>query len=203
METQIEAKFLDVEHHDFRKRLKALKASPVKSMQLMRTLIIDSPRRRLENSQNGRIILRDEGDKTIFGYEEIAEERKGGIDRLEVSTGSYDKTMELLELIGFKVHSVQEFRREVWKLGRVEIRFDERPWLKPYLEIDGPSESAIRDVAARLGFPWSQAVFGSATMLYASEYPGIRLDLRESIDQIPEMIFGKPLPSWLEERRKP
>ena len=201
MQTQIEAKFLAVNHEETRLRLAGLMASHVEPKRKMRCAILDFPDERLEIKENGWVRVRDEGNRITLTYKEVIEQRRGGSKQIEILVNSFDQAIELMEKTGLKVFSVQESRRETWEMGTVRVMLDEWPWIKQYIQIEGGSEAAVRDVAARLGFAWSQAVFGSSTIAYAAEFPGIRLD-RESIAQIPEIRFGAPLPTWLKDRKE-
>lgn len=48
--------------------------------------------------------------------------------------------------------------------------FDTWPFLEPFIEIEGPSESAVQDVAEQLGLDWNDAIFGAVDELYSKVY---------------------------------
>ncbi len=202
MQTQIEARFLSIDLADSRQRLENLMATLTTPMRLVRCAITD-PDRIPESKGVAWTRVRDGGNKVTLTYKEVIEQRRGGTKEITLTIDSYGEAIELLEKLGFPVISVQQSRRETWHLGTVSIILEEWPWIKPFIKIAGPSEAAIRDVSARLGLAWSQAVFGSTTLAYAAEFPGVRLDLGENIAQIEEIKFGAPLPYWLKKRRNP
>lgn len=202
MHQEIEVKFLDVNHQEMRDRLKELKADIVAPMRVMKRAILDFPKRTLALKNDGWVRVRDEGDHVTLTYKQLTDQQRAYSKEVEVIVNDYEKVIELLEQIGLKTFAVQESRRETWRLGNVEIVLDEWPWVKPYIEIEGPSEASIRDVSARLGFAWSQAIYGSVDMVYASQYPGIRLPT-EHVSEISEITFGQPLPKWLKDRIEP
>jgi adenylate cyclase class 2 len=108
--------------------------------------------------------------------------------------------VEILRKTGLEVYSFQESKRETWQYGDVEVVLDEWPWLDPYIEIEGPSEKAIRTAAKSLGFEWNQAYFGSVDTAYRQQYPGMSQE--DSIGDIAEVRFGSPLTrKYLEGRR--
>jgi len=203
MRPEIEAKFLATEHREIRKRLESQKAELVTPMRLTKKVILDYPNRRLEHNKEGWLRISDDGDRVTLTYKETVERQRGYSREIEVVTSDFEKTVELFKKVGLKIYALQESRREVWRLGSVDIMLDEWPWLKSFTKVEGLSEAAVRDAAARIGLPWSQAVFGSLNIAYAAEYPGIKLSTKENISQIPEMLFGKPLPAWLKERITP
>lgn len=76
---------------------------------------------------------------------------------------------------------------------------DEWPWLPTYIEIEGPTEAAIKETAHKLGFDWADAKFGSVDTAYLDEYT--KMTERESIGDLPKVEFGKSVPNWLQVRR--
>jgi adenylate cyclase class 2 len=81
------------------------------------------------------------------------------------------KTAEnFLEGIGCIKKAYQESKREIWKIGDVEICIDEWPFLEPYVEIEGPNEGSVREVSDKLGFDYSKALFCSVDTLYSRKY---------------------------------
>jgi adenylate cyclase class 2 len=107
---------------------------------------------------------------------------------------SFDDTVALLRETGLFSASLQESRRETWRLGTVEIVLDEWPWLKPYIEIEGESEADIRTVAEKLGFEWSAAVFGSVMSAYRVQYPFLKKGDGRTLETLPEVRFDMLLP---------
>ncbi len=201
MQQEIEVKFLDVDFESVRARLKELGALCEQPMRLMRRSIIDYPDRRLQTVKGkwGYIRVRDEGDKVTLTYKQVAYDPKLTTHEIEVTVSDYDKTIELFEAIGLNKESSQDTKRETWKYKNSEVVLDEWPWLKPYIEVEGPSEQEIRTIAEELGFDWAKAVYGSSTEAYKVEYPGITGN--DTVGNIPEMRFNAPLPDWLKERQ--
>lgn len=197
MQPEIEAKFLDVDHQVIRQKLAALGAQLEKPMRLMRRTIFDYPDNQLEQA-NGRLRVRDEGDKVTITFKSRRADQYS--DEIETTVGSYETMVELLQAVGFRAVSIQESKRETWRYQGVEIELDAWPWVKPYIEIEGKDEAAIRECGEALGFDWKQAVFGSAESVYRAEYLGMTSD--DKLNEIAVMKFDDPLPAWLEERRQ-
>lgn len=199
MITEIEAKFLNVNHDQLRSKLKNIGATCKQPMRTMKRAIMDYPDRRLQTSQDGWIRVRDEGDKITLTYKESNDTTVDGAREIELIIDSYDLAIEMFKAIGLVVESEQETKRESWIVDGCQVELDEWPWLKPYFEIEGPDEEAIKKVAEKLGYKWSEAVFGSTTVAYKVEYPGITES--ETVGMIkPGMSFGKPIPQWLVDR---
>ena len=169
MKTEIEVKFLDVDFNLLREKLTQLGATCVQPMRLMRRVIIEPP----ELAEKDAFVrVRDEGDKVTLTYKQFDDHTAfSGVQEIEVSVSDFDATVALLARVGLPHKSFQESRRETWAYKRAEIVLDKWPWLSPYIEIEGTSEDDVKEVAADLGFDWSEAVFGSVTVAYQAQYP--------------------------------
>jgi len=158
----------------------------------MKRALIEEPHHEAEHAF---IRVRDEGDKVTLTFKRRADQAASSIDsvkELEVEVSDFDKTVELFSEAGWRYKTFQESRRETWKLGDVEIVIDEWPWLEPYIEIEGESEEAIKEVAAKLGLDWSNVIFGHIDALYARYYEF--LDGVRGVIDLPEVRFTDPLP---------
>lgn len=199
MPTEIEAKFLNVNHDEVRASLQAAGATCEHPMRLMRRHQFDHPDDRyLKHHQNEKLRIRDEGDKVTVTYKKSRAD-SNYVHEIETTVGSYDDIKQLLLAIGLKIYSYQESKRETWQLDDVEVVLDEWPWLKLYIEIEGPSEAAIRAAAGKLGFDWADAKFGSVDTAYRAQYAGMTAE--DSIGNVPEVKFGEPLPEYLRKRQ--
>ena len=192
MKTEIEVKFLDINFDTLRERLVALGGMCEQPMRLMRRAIIQNE----VTGRNSYIRVRDEGDKVTLTYKAFESLSLHGASEIETTVGDFDDTVAILAAGGLEAKSYQESRRETWRVGDVEVMLDEWPWLKPYIEIEGPSEAAVRDVAAKLGFDWGgQAVFGDVMAAYRAQYP--HLTERETVGNLAKVRFDDPLPDFL------
>jgi hypothetical protein len=73
---------------------------------------------------------------------------------------------------------------------------DEWPWIPPYVEVEGPSETSVRAVSERLGFDYDTALFDSTDAIYQKYFDVTRTE----ISTVP-LAFG-PVPEWLEAKRR-
>lgn len=196
MQTEIEAKFLDINHDEVRKKLKTLGARLEQPMRLMRRKNYDFPGRTLEKEKTGWVRARDEGDKCTLAYKQLNDRTLHGTKEVSITVSSFEETCLLLEQIGLEAQSYQETKRESWVLGGVQIEIDEWPWVKPFIEIEAPTEDELKAVADKLGLKMNNAVHGSVEIVYLAEYDVTE----EEVDHWDEIIFV-PVPDWLEARR--
>ena len=196
MQTEIEAKFLAIDHDLMRTKLQALGAHRAAPQRLMKRKTLDFADKRLEK-KGGWVRVRDENGQVTLAYKQLNDRTLHGTKEVQVIVGDFDQTVEFLEAIGLAVISYQETKRESWRLGNVEVELDEWPWIKPFIELEGPSESAVKDAAARLGLAWKTACHGSVEVAYQAEY-----DVTEAeINAWPEITFT-PASDSLQKRRR-
>ena len=200
MNTEIEVKFLHVNHDEIRTRLRGAGFECVTPMRLMRRAIIDYADRRLQvGTPNSYIRVRDEGDKVTLTYKQFASLSIDGAQEVEVVTSSFEDTIKIFTQIGLEVVSLQESKRETWRRDTCEVVLDEWPWLDPYIEVEAATEMEVRDVAGRLGLDWSVAKFGDVMVAYRDQYP--YLNETQTVGKVPEVLFGAPLPDLLKEMK--
>ncbi len=192
MHTEIEAKFLDIDHDAMRSKLKEIGAELVAPIRQMHRVNYDVPTRK-----RAWVRVRDEDDKVTLTYKQLDDRSLHGTKEVDLTVDSFEQAEAFLQAIGLPPKTDQQTTRESWKLGDVEIELDEWPWIRPFLEIEGPDEQSVRNVAGQLGLDWAKAVHGSVEIAYQAEYDVTD----EDINTIPVIHFG-PVPEWLAKRRK-
>lgn len=192
MKTEFEVKFLNVDFDNLRQQLKKAGAVQTQNMRLMKRAIIENSEMK---QKNAFLRVRDEGDKTTLTYKQFNELSVDGAKEYEITVSDFQATVDLLNASGLPYRSLQESKRETWELEGSEIVLDEWPWLNPYIEIEGESENHVREISEKLGFVWSDAVFGDVMVAYRAQYP--HLTENDTVGNIPEVRFGDPLPELL------
>ena len=192
MNTEIEVKFVNINHDDIRDKLKMIGAKLEQPMRLMQRVTIDSSEMR---SKNAFLRVRDQGDKITLTYKQFDELSINWAKEIEILVNNFDETIKLLAAAGLPHGSFQETKRETWKFGSTEIVLDVWPWLNPYIEIEGQSEHDVKSVASLLDLNWSEAVFGDVMEAYRVQYPHIGPD--DTVGKVSEVKFGHPLPDFL------
>jgi adenylate cyclase class 2 len=192
MQSEIEAKFLNVQHDEIRAKLTELGAICVQPMRLMRRVTIENDRL---VEKNAFVRVRDEGDRVTMTYKQFDSLSVDGAKEIEIVVSDFDTAVQLLDATGLPSQSFQESKRETWQLGEVEIVLDEWPWLKPYIEIEAGSETLVQDTAKRLGFDWNEAAFGDVMVAYRAEYP--HLSPTSTVGRVESVKFGVPVPDLL------
>src|SRR5687768_11728177 len=144
MKNEIEAKFVNIDIDAMRHKLNMLGATLAQPLRDMKRVTIDNP---AMQAKNAYLRVRDEGNKTTMTYKQFDDLSLDGVKEIEVEVSDFNTTIALLAEVGLKHSSLQESRRETWSLDGVEIVIDEWPWLNPYIEIEGPTETSVINTA--------------------------------------------------------
>ncbi len=188
MQTEIEAKFPDIDTEQLRKLLREVGAMCVQPERLMKRINFNGP-----TGDNAWLRVRDEGDRVTMTYKRTFERTLHGTKEIEVIVDDFARAVELLEAMGLSGKALQETKRETWEWKDCSLTIDTWPWIPSFMEIEGPTEEVVREVAAALGFDWNDALFGSVENVYQRHYA----ITEEEFDACPSIAFG-PVPDWLE-----
>lgn len=196
METEIEAKFPDVDSDLLRLRLEEIGAKLVHPEILMRRHVFDYSDRRLEKI-GGWVRVRQESGKITMSYKQLNDRTLHGTKEITVVVDDYEKACDFLTSIGLQQKAYQETKREAWLYKDVEVTIDTWPWVPSFVELEGPSEELVREVAADLNLDWNDSMHGSVETVYQMHY-----DFTEAeIDHWQEIKFC-PEPDWLLAKKK-
>lgn len=196
METEIEAKWLNIDLDAFRDRLKNVGAKLVQQEQSMVRQVFDYPDLRLEK-QGGWVRVRDEGNKITLSYKQLNDRTLHGTKEVTVIVDDFKLACDLLNAIGLESKSVQETKRESWELDGSAIELDTWPWIPSFVEIEAPSEKTLVATAKKLGLDMEHALHGSVETAYQAVYDVSE----EEIDGWEEIRFSD-VPEWLKSKEK-
>lgn len=136
---------------------------PKKTAEYMFEIIV------MEPLKVGQMIrLRKEGDKNTFT---IKQKNPGESfpTEWETTIGDIHMAEHMLIELGVKHQYNLQKHRDVYvmkssKGANVEIAVDEYPGLPPYIEIEGPTEESIKEIASVLGANWDESDFSASTL---------------------------------------
>lgn len=196
MDTELEAKWLNINHDEMRDKLRASGATLLQPERLMTRKVFDYEDKGLEHN-GGWVRVRDEGDKITMSYKQLNDRTIHGTKEVTVIVDNFAKACSFLESIGLKAYSYQETKRESWSVGDVEIELDTWPWIPSFLEIEAPSENELKEIANMLGLDYTHAHHGSVETAYQAVYDVTD----EEIDNWEEIKFSD-VPEWLAAKAK-
>jgi len=196
MNTEIEAKFLDIDLDSMRKKLQDIGATMVYPERMMKRKNFDHPDGRLQK-MSGWVRVRDEGDQITLAYKQLNDRSITGTKEVEMVVSDFDAAKLFLESIGLVQTSYHETKREKWMKDGVEIVLDTWPWIPSFIEIEGPTEAEVRAIAGELGLDWTKAVFGSVEIAYQAVFDVTQ----EEVDNWPLITFVD-VPADIEAKRR-
>lgn len=189
MNTEIEVKFIQVNHDIIRDKLRQLGGKCTHPMRLMKRIVFINA---ALASRHGWLRVRDEGHRVTLSYKQRDSLDIHGTKEIETVVEDFDATIQIIRQTGDWTESYQESKRETWQLGEVEIALDKWPWLDPIIEIEGPTAKLVESAAVKLGFDMKEAVYGSVMSAYRQQYPN--LDHGFKIGNIEQVKFNDPMP---------
>ena len=140
----------------------------IKDEFLQRRFVFELPTEK--KSETNFLRVRDEGDCITLTLKDVKGNTITGQTEIQIMVSDFEMTGLLLESMGCTKESHQESKRELWKIGNTEIMFDTWPFLDTYVEIEGESESSVKEIAEALGLDYTQTLFSTVNALYKMKY---------------------------------
>lgn len=139
MESEYEITVLDINVSEIEKKLESIGAIKQGEYFQKRNLY------NFHEEYRGRFIrLRTNGEKTTLTIKDKSAKKEiGSVKELEIEVSSFEKTNEILELLGYEHSTYQENKRIIYKLGHIEFDIDTWPMIPTYLEIEGKNKEDV------------------------------------------------------------
>lgn len=186
MQIEYEATFADINKDEVRDRLQKAGGRLIKSEFMQKRRNFNLPKG--NEIAGGWMRVRNEDDKITMSLKVVNDNLKIE-DQKEIclKVDSFENAQDFLMAIGCTKKAYQESKRELWDLDGVEVCIDEWPYLEPFVEIEGSSEEAVKNVTQKLGFDYNQALFGAVDAQYEMKYG---ISKRTVNNVIPEITFS-------------
>lgn len=139
MESEYEITVLDIDVSEIEKKLESIGAIKQGEYFQKRNLY------NFHEEYRGRFIrLRTNGEKTTLTIKDKSAKKEiGSVKELEIEVSNFEKTNEILELLGYEHSTYQENKRIIYKLGHIEFDIDTWPMIPTYLEIEGKNKADV------------------------------------------------------------
>jgi adenylate cyclase class 2 len=181
METEYEAKFLNIDKDEVRARLTAAGAHVERAEYLQKRYVFELP---LDKSAGTYARVRDEGGTITMTWKRFAGTEVDNPEEIELIVDNFKNAVEFLEAIGCTAESFQESYRELWSLDETKITIDTWPFMEPFVEIEGAGEAVVRAASEKAGFDWQAALFCGVSKLFQMKY-GNHVQIRK----MPKLMF--------------
>jgi len=186
MKHEFEAKFLAIDVAQIRLLMKRAGFENRSLRFLMRRQTFDFPDVPDGVSKFGRV--RQEATGVTMTIKEVRGKSIRDTLEAEVRVDDFDRSCAFLKACGLTPASLQENYREEWVRGELYVTIDEWPGLKPFLEVEGPSEDAVGQLCDELTLDISTAMHGTIDLVYERE---LGVD-RTRINTAPTITFDAP-----------
>ena len=120
-------------------------------------------------NQNKWVRLRESDNRVTLAIKHILLDNGSKIQQLmetEIEVSGFDDTNELLLQFGFVHKSYQEKKRMRSSLSDHEIDIDFWPGIPAFMEVEGESESDIKNILKKIGFTLMDTVSCTADEIY-------------------------------------
>ena len=179
MNTEYEIRILEVDVEKITQKLEEIGAEKVGDWFQKRYVYDMIPKK-----ENQWIRLRTNGEKTTLTYKNVEKDTIDGTKELEIVVNDFEKTNEMLEILGYKNKGYQENRRIRYILNGVEIDIDSWPMIPTYMEIEGKNEYEVMNTLNRLGIEENKVCTLNCEDIYKKVY-------NINIDEIKRLTFEK------------
>ena len=151
---EIEVRFLEIDKEKLIEKLHELQATDLGENLLEEVIIYDKDLT-WRDSVHKLLRLRTYGGKTYLAYKHRLQTTTIETDEVELEVSSQTAAEELLSRLGYFAYRHQQKRRHSFKIENVIIDIDEWPRIPPYVELEGPDEHSLQQVALKLGLDWN------------------------------------------------
>lgn len=141
MNIEYESRILEVDVNKIINKLEELNAEKIGDWHYVRYVYDTKP-----VSENKWIRLRTNGKEATLTYKEFNSATIDGTKELEIEVSDFDKTSQMLCILGYEARSIQENKRIRYMLDDVEIDIDTWPLIPTYVEIEGKNETDVNNV---------------------------------------------------------
>ncbi|MEK9181307.1 MAG: class IV adenylate cyclase [Patescibacteria group bacterium] len=166
---EIEVKFLEIDLLAMKKRLTEAGAMDLGEDDINEIIFYDKDFRWLSESKFVRIRQTKKGARLTF-KQTLDEKTADGTIELEFGVDDRAMADKFLQAVGLTRFREQEKKRHSFRLGEVMVDIDTWPGVPTYLELEGPSEQALKEAALKLGLDWKDAHFGTAWHIIEEKY---------------------------------
>ena len=151
MGIEYEVRVLEIDTDEIIKKLETLGAKKVGEWDQKRYVYDTKP---LNNDAWFR--LRTNGVETTLTYKNVEKNTIDGTKELEIVVSDFDKTNEMLELLGYTSRGYQENKRIRYILNDIEIDIDSWPMIPTYMEIEGKNVHEVNQMLELLSIDKSK-----------------------------------------------
>jgi len=164
-------RFLEIDEAALKDKLRSLGAVDHQE-DFLREMIFYDQALHWQTAERKFVRIRQTQKGTFVTFKHNEEDSATGTKEIEfkVDSSETEKVKNFLEEIGLVMFREQEKKRHSFDLQGVLVELDTWPEIPTYVELEGPSEEALKQTAAALGLDWANVVFDPPRYLIEQRY---------------------------------
>lgn len=166
---EIEVRFLEIDKEALIKKLRELGAEDLGEDFLEEVIFYDKELK-WQYEHKKIVKIRKTKDGIFLTFKHKDGDSNLDIKEIEFGISSTEQTIKFLEEIGLVAYRRQQKKRHKFQIDGVTIDIDTWPSVPTYVELEGPSEEALKEIVAKLEFDWKDAEFESPRYLIENRY---------------------------------
>jgi adenylate cyclase class 2 len=163
---EIEVRFLEIGQEQLMQKLKDLGAENHGEDFLEEVIFYDKDL----TWKDKFVRLRKNAEGILLTYKHHKAETLDGVEEIEFKVSDFNKAEIFLERLGVSAYRHQQKKRHSFKLDEVVFDIDTWPHIPTYVELEGPSEEALKEAAEKTGLDWKDVVFENARTVIENKY---------------------------------
>lgn len=148
MNIEYEVRVLEIDEKKMIKALESFGAKKVGEWEQKRYVYDTNP-----INENAWFRLRTNGKETTLTYKNVEKNTIDGTHELEIVVSDFEKTNDMLKLMGYYPRGYQENKRIRYILDGTEIDIDSWPLIPTYMEVEGKNEDEVNKILTKLNIP--------------------------------------------------
>ena len=166
MKTEYEVKVSNINYPELVDKLQQLWWIQLQEKTLFKRVAFRHPIK----EHNAYIRVRDEGSQITCSYKEVDKTKEiDAVKEIEFVVDDFQTCVQFLQAVGLEQKAYQETYREIRDLDGVQITFDERPGLQPFMEIEWPSAEVVAQTMNALSCKDENVIYGAVDEIYFQE----------------------------------
>ncbi len=166
---EIEVRFLEINPKQIMQKIKELGGEDFGETLLQEQIFYDQDLN-WQYKEKKQARIRKAGKDTFMAFKHITKDSATGTIELEFKIDNAQTASKFLQAIGLVLYRTQERKRHKLKLNDVIIDIDFYPKVPPLVELEGPSEKKLKEVAKLLELDWKNVVMESSKFIIEKRY---------------------------------
>lgn len=166
---EIEVRFLEIDEQALKRKLLNLGAEDKGEDKITGDIFYHKDKK-FDNGHRRFTRIRKTKKEKIFTYKHQFKDAAEGTDEIEFVISDAEAMAKFLEVMGWQYSRRQQKKRHKFLYNSVFFDIDTWPNIPTYVELEGPSEKALREVAEKTGLDWSKVDMRPPWKIFDEEY---------------------------------